>query len=77
MKLDVPCSKCSEEKEHTIIIDERTSANIVVTAKCDSCGNTVNLPLSGMPKFGGTLADRIKMAISFAKHRRNIIKGKR
>lgn len=75
MKLHVQCAKCNAEREHLVSFDEKTAANVTVTASCQSCGNTIILPITGGAKGGLSVTDRLKMAINLAAHRRKIVKG--
>jgi ribosomal protein S27E len=73
-RLDVHCEKCRKETSHLIRMHQNTPANVVVIARCASCGNTITLPLSGTSRAGTPASFSVKRAIAHTKRRRKIIK---
>jgi hypothetical protein len=57
------CGSCSVECQHRVTLAEHTSTQLVVVAHCQRCGATIRLALTGEPRPGRTIADRLKRAI--------------
>jgi hypothetical protein len=64
--LQLLCSSCRVSRRHIVTIDDQSVANVVVLARCDTCGATIQLALTGGSKPGRTIVDRLKRAISLS-----------
>lgn len=63
------CGSCGVDRRHTVTVDEQSVASVVVVARCETCGATIQLALTGGSKPGRTIADRVKRAISLSTRR--------
>jgi len=57
------CGSCSVECQHGVTLAQLAATQLVVVARCRECGATIQLALTGEPRPGRTIAERLKRAI--------------
>lgn len=63
------CGSCSTSREHVVAIAEESIKQVVVVARCDTCGATTQVAITGGSHPGRRIADRLKRATALSARR--------